>query len=320
MSFLREGDYEDDNLHEDKQDFEIEFSENEKGFQGNFLVKQEILSKIKSLTLDIKKEKIFRIPFSLNILKRKNNIFYFVSTKEMHVDIKDTKGTVFLSLINKDEIRKNLLKIDSKIRSTISTVHLGAVKILLKSEFQEGIDSPIKMALIDNRIKDRKDCILGAARGNLAYQKFMFSVYPKFGLSLDSKNLDTVLSFVHQFERENLMDAGDKVFSISYVVAYALTNSHHSIDYKKSEYIELEDVFSDIGSVEEKQFSEISPLETSWAIDIARNKPHLGEKPRMSFRGKNLMIGESSSSNTDNLLRNVSTRIDNLSQKLDLLS
>ncbi|KAL1831033.1 hypothetical protein ACET3Z_000684 [Daucus carota] len=145
-------------------------------------------------------------------------------------------------------------------------------------------------------------------------------VYPKFGLSLDSKNLDTVLSFVHQFERENLMDAGDKVFSISYVVAYALTNSHHSIDYKKSEYIELEDVFSDIGSVEEKQFSEISPLESSWAIDIARNKPHLGEKPRMSFRGKNLMIGESSTSNTDNLLRNVSTRIDNLSQKLDLLS
>jgi hypothetical protein len=317
MSFLKEKEIDDPQTSDDNQNFEIEFSENEKGFQGSFLVKQEMLSKIKNLKLDLKKEKIFRIPFSLNILKRKNNIFYFVSTKEMHVDIKDTKGSVFLSLINKDEIRKNLLKIDSKIRSTISMVHLGAVKILLKSEFQEGIDSPIKMALIDNRIKDRRDCILGAARGNLAYQKFMFSVYPKFGLSLDTKNLDTVLSFVHQFERENLMDAGDKVFSISYVVAYALTNSHHSIDYKKSEYIELEDIFSDIGSIEEKQFSEISPLENSWAIDIARNKPHLGEKPRMSFKGKNLLVGESS---TDSLLRNVSTRIDTLSQKLELLS
>lgn len=68
------------------------------------------------------------------------------------------------------------------------------------------------------------------------------------------------------------MDAGDKVFGISYIVAYALTNSHHNIDYKKSEYIKLEDVFSDIGLVGDRQCSEISPLENSWAIHIARNK------------------------------------------------
>lgn len=73
----------------------------------------------------------------------------------------------------------------------------------------------------------------------------MFSLYPKFGFSLDIKNLDRVLSFVHQFERENLMNSGDKVFSITYVVAYALTNSHHSIDYKNSEKIEIDDIFSE---------------------------------------------------------------------------
>ena len=52
-----------------------------------------------------------------------------------------------------------------------------------------------------------------------------------------------------------------------------LTNSHHSIDYKKDEYIELDNVFLQIGSVEEKQFSEISPFNNSRAIDIAKNKP-----------------------------------------------
>ncbi|KAJ9547535.1 hypothetical protein OSB04_020078 [Centaurea solstitialis] len=140
------------------------------------------------------------------------------------------KGSIFLPLITREEINRNLQKIDPKIRSTLSVVHLGAIKILLKSEFQEGIDSPIKMALVDNRINDKKDCILGAARGNLAYQIFMFFVYPKFK------------------------------FSITYLVAYALTNSHHSIDYKKSEYIEIDDVFSEIGSIEEKQFFNISPL------------------------------------------------------------
>ena len=320
---------------QEENNLEIEFSENEKGFQASFLIKQEILSKIKNCKLDLRKEKIFNIPM-LNCFKRKNNIFYYISTKEMHVDIKDTTGLVYLPLITKEEINKNLLKIDSKIRSTLSVVHLGAIKILLKAEFQEGIDSPIKMALIDNRINDRRDCILGAARGNLAYQKFMFTVYPKFGFSLDTKNIDQILSFVHDFERHDLMNAGDKVFSLTYVVAYALTNSHHSIDYKKNEYIELDDVFKEVGSVEEKQFSDISPLDNSWAIDIAKNKPILGQKPRMSFRGKTLEVGDSSntkprmsfrrdleiceSSNTNKeLLHSMSKRVDDLCQKLDHL-
>ena len=313
-----------ENPEETQNNFEIEFSENEKGFKGSFLIKQEVLSKIRKSKLDLKKEKIFNIPM-LNLLKRKNSIFYFVGTREMHVDIKDTKGSVFLPLITKEEINRNLQKIDSKTRSTINVVHLGAIKILLKAEFQEGIDSPIKMALIDNRINDRRDCILGAARGNLAYQKFMFSVYPKFSFSLDTKNLDQVLSFIHQFERENLMNAGDKVFSITYLVAYALSNSHHSIDYRKSEYIEIDDVFSQVGSIEEKQFSDISPLDSSWAIDIAKNKPLLGQKPRMSISRNSLKIGESSSrdllkeSSSRDLLKSVSKKVDDLCDRLEIL-
>ncbi|XP_074327879.1 uncharacterized protein LOC141665797 [Apium graveolens] len=175
------------------------------------------------------------------------------------------------------------------------------------------------MALIDNRINDRRDCILGAARGNLAYQKFMFTVYPKFGFSLETKNIDQILSFVHDCERHNLMNAGDKVFSLTYIVAYALTNSHHSIDYKKNEYIELDDVFSEIGSVEENQFSDISPLDNSWAIDIAKNKPFLGQKPRMSFRGRTLEVGESSNTSNKELLHSMSRRVDDLCLKLDHL-
>nr|KAJ0184531.1 hypothetical protein LSAT_V11C900505880 [Lactuca sativa] len=67
------------------------------------------------------------------------------------------------------------------------------------------------MALIDNRITDRQDCILGAAKRNLAYQKFMFSVYPKFALDLKSANIDKTLSFIHHFERSDLMSPGKTV-------------------------------------------------------------------------------------------------------------
>lgn len=309
---------------EENQDVSnIQTFESDQGFIGSFLIKQEILSKIKTTKLNLRKENIFNIPF-LDRLKRKNSVYYFVGTKEMSVDIKDTTGAVYLPLITKEEINRNLQKINSKIRSTISMVHLGAIKILLKSEFQEGINSPIKMVLMDNRINDRKDCILGAARGNLAYQKFMFTVYPKFGFSLNTKNLDKTLSFVHQFERSDLMNTGDKVFSITYLVAYALTNSHHSIDYKKKEYIELEDVFNEVGTIEEKQFSEITPMDNSWAINIAKDKKIMGEKYQPRIKRNTLEIGEPSKysfSNTEpseqDILKSVSKRIDNLSHQLE---
>ncbi|KAI3701987.1 hypothetical protein L6452_27534 [Arctium lappa] len=148
-------------------------------------------------------------------------------------------------------------------------------------------------------------------------------------LTLISKVFDISKEDKLKFERENLMSPGDKVFSITYLVAYALTNSHHSVDYKKSEYIEIEDVFSEIGGIEEKQFSSLSPLDNSWAIDIAKNKLILDQKPRMSFRNNHLEIGESSNIRYEplsirelsqrDMLHSVSIRVDDLCEKLELL-
>ncbi|KAL7585320.1 hypothetical protein Lser_V15G44089 [Lactuca serriola] len=193
----------------------LTYVEDEDGFHANLLIKQDLLSRVKKIDLKIKKENIFKnVPSKLSILnplKRKNEIFYFVSTKEMSVDIKDTIGAVFLPLLTKEQIHNNLKSIPVEIRSKIRMVHIGAVKILIKSQFQAGINSPIKMALINNRITDRQDCILGAAKGNLAYQKFMFSVYPKFALDLKYANIDKTLSFIHHFERSDLMSPGKTV-------------------------------------------------------------------------------------------------------------
>ncbi|AFP95346.1 movement protein [Soybean Putnam virus] len=297
---------------------QITFNESSKGFDASLLIKQSVLSRINKTNLSLNKNDVFKIP-SLGFLKRKNEVYYYVSTKEIHVDIKDTKGTVYLPFITKEEVNTNLQKIKSEVRSKISTVHLGAIKVLIKASFQAGIDSPIKMAIIDNRINDRKDCILGAARGNLCYQKFMFTVYPKFEISINTKNLDQVLSFIHHFERENLMNSGDKVFSLTYVVGYALSNSVHSIDYKHKEYIEIDQVFSDIGHVEEKQFSDISPIEDTWALDIAQNKGRLGQGPIRSIRGNTMHIG-STSRPKDISLVDISKQIDEFGKTLKTLS
>ncbi|GJS53401.1 reverse transcriptase domain-containing protein [Tanacetum coccineum] len=152
------------------------------------------------------------------------------------------------------------------------------------SGFREGSDT--------NKIESRKDCILGIARGNLAYSRFMFTVYPQYGLSLDTKDLDQTLAFVHEFERSDLMKPGNKVFSITYLVAYALTSSHHSIDYKEKEYIEIDDLFNEIGSVEGSKFATIKPIDETWAIDIAKNKKLIGQKPPTQVKRNKLHIGE----------------------------
>ncbi|XP_022014895.1 uncharacterized protein LOC110914410 [Helianthus annuus] len=164
------------------------------------------------------------------------------------------------------------------------------------------------MALVNNRIINRQDALLGAIQGNLAYGKFMFTIYPKFALHRDSKDFDKTLSFIHQCERTDLMEPGNKVFTINYLISYALTNSTHSIEYKEKENITIEDIFSEIGIIEGSKFSEPSQLQENWAIDIARNKHILGTKPRHSFAGPSLQIRESS--NAEDLMRSMSERID----------
>ncbi|ALD49086.1 ORF1 [Atractylodes mild mottle virus] len=283
-----------DSDHSEEQS-QITFCENDKGFCGNLLINQATLKQVNRINLGLKVDDVFKTSKLCQFFKRKNQIYYHVSTKEVHVDIVDTKGSVYLPLITREEVNNNLRHLKSEVRSKISTIHLGAVKILIKAEFQAGIDSPIKMALIDNRINDRKDCILGAARGNLCYQKFMFTVYPKYDISIKTKNLDQVLSFVHHFEREDLMNPGDKVFSLTYLVGYALANSVHSVDYKHQEYIELDQVFSEVGQIEEKQFSDIKPMDTSWAIDIARGKRIMGKNLNPEVKGTTLHVGSSTS-------------------------
>lgn len=315
---------------------EVIHQENERGFTSDFMIHQDQLNKIKKVELGLKKESVFRIPNKLtqfinNVSQRKNEIFYCISTKEMSIDIKNVKGQIYLPLLTKEEINSRLNTIPIEVRKKISMVHLGAVKILIKAQFRDGINTPLKMALIDNRINDRKDCILGAAQGNLAYGRFMFTVYPKFGISLQTQNLDQVLSFVHDFERHKLMNEGDKVFSITYLVGYALTNSHHSIDYKNNSNIQLEDVFQEIGRIEESQFCDLTPLDNSWAIDIAKNKKYLGQPLPNQRISRNILeiqngnstprtsISQTGYTPDRRLLASMSKRIEDFGEKLDHL-
>nr|AGT41976.1 movement protein [Dahlia mosaic virus] len=293
----------------------ISFSETNKGFVSDYMINSDYLEKIMKLKLKLDTKQVFNQPSNIQRLvskafSRKNNTFYCFNTEELSVDIKDTTGEVYLPLLTKGEITRRLLTVKPELRKTINMVHIGAVKILLKAQFRDGINFPIKMALVDNRIINRQDALLGAVQGNLAYGKFMFTVYPKFALHRDSKDFDKTLSFIHQCERTDLMEPGNKVSTTNYLISYALTNSTHSIEYKEKENITLDDVFSEIGTVEGSKFAEPSQIQENWAIDIAREKQTLGFQPRNSFTGIPLQIGDSSRNTEKQLIRSMSEKVD----------
>ncbi|ACB69763.1 movement protein [Lamium leaf distortion virus] len=287
----------------EKEENVFSFStENSTGFSAELIISNKQLEeRISKATLDLKIESVFNLQPSLvqamrNAFRRKNTIMYCVSTKEISIDISEAIGNVYLPLITNEEIQSKLQKMKPKERNTISTLHIGAIKILLKAQFRNGINTPVKMALLDNRINNREEALLGAAKGNLAYGKFMFTAYPKFGVNIFTKNLNQVLSLIHEFSYKDFMNKGDKIMSVTYLVGYALSNSHHSIDYQSSKTIELEDVFQEIGNVNQSSFCTLENDDCEWAIDIAKNKEPLGKPKRTLVKNNLLSVGSSSSS------------------------
>lgn len=269
----------------------FESTSNQNGYSAEGIIAQDLINQINKKKLDLSINQIFQqIPFYKNVFKRKNILYHCISEKELSIDVFDTIGTVYLPLITKEEINKRLSKI--KERSQITTIHLGAIKMLFTAHFRNGIESPLKMALIDDRIIDRQDCILGAARGTLAYGKFMFTVNPQYPIDIKNRDLNKVLSFIHEFERPDFMRPGNRVFSVTYKICYALSNSVHSVAYKDRPTIELDDVFKQFGDASESPFCPIDKKDCSWAIDIASNKPAIGSSSRTSTSGNSLRIGE----------------------------
>jgi len=104
-------------------------------------------------------------------------------------------------LITLDQIKKKIVTIPSKDRPKIGYIHLGVVRIHIQASFQKGLDTPITLMLMHNRIRNRPEALLGILRGNLKYQKLGFTVYPGFGLPI--KDLDTcrALNLRYDFSR-----------------------------------------------------------------------------------------------------------------------
>ncbi|AES66691.2 viral movement protein [Medicago truncatula] len=246
----------------------LNITEEDGNYEGSILIDPTLFQKIQKEDLDLTndanmkgKEKIGGIMKRFN--QKENIIYYGKLINESPTDIADAQGHTYIKLLDKKklmELKRNIKK--EEHRNRIGYIHIGAIQVLIKSTFQEGINSPLELILKDDRITDSVDKILGVVEGNLAYVKLKFEIHPNIGIPLDTQRLDQALTLEHKLLRGNLMKPGDKIFSITYCVNYALTNSHHRITFRNNNRIDVPSLFEDIGKIYYPKRNEITELGT----------------------------------------------------------
>jgi hypothetical protein len=246
----------------------LHITEEDGNYEGSILIDPSLFRKIQKEDLDLTKdanmkgkEKIGGIMKRFN--QKENIIYYGKIISETPTDIADAQGHTCIQLLNKKKLMELKRNIKSEEhRNKIGYIHIGAIQVLIKATFQEGINSPVELVLKDDRITDPVDKILGVIEGNLAYVKLKFEIHPNIGIPLDTQRLDQTLTLEHRFLRNNLMRSGDKIFSITYCVNYALTNSHHSITFRNNKRIDVPSLFEDIGKIYYPKRNQLTDLGT----------------------------------------------------------
>ncbi|CAI0418352.1 unnamed protein product [Linum tenue] len=162
---------------------------------------------------------------------------------ETTIPIEQTKGDFLIQIINKEQIRKKLSKLQQEERNRIAYIHISTIQIIFKSIMKTRISAPIELEIRDDRLINNEESIIAKGQGNLGVGIIKFDINLQQGLSLTDGNLDSSIIIKYELKRDNFMRENSKPFSVTYQINYALTNSHHSLTFKDKEVITIEDLF-----------------------------------------------------------------------------
>lgn len=169
----------------------IDYQDEETGeYKQEILIDKKKLKQIQHEHFSLSNYSGFKINTlqKLGIKPRNHHLFYGLNIQERALDINITSNKVIIPLLCRKDIQDKLQKIKPEIKSKLGWIHIGAIQIIIKSTFKEGIDSPIELAIMDNRIQNREEACLGILRGNLQYGKLKFNIYPRISYHLQDKD------------------------------------------------------------------------------------------------------------------------------------
>ena len=164
-------------------------------------------NKIEEAYLSLTAEENFKRKFnkSKEFFSRKNILKFGIMIGEEAIPIETTQGNIVISTIDKTQIEKRIETFSEKEKSKIGYIHISTIQILIKSTFMKGIDSPLKIALEDSRILDKRQATIAQGKCNLKYGKIKFDINLQMGLSLKDKDLDRSIVFHYKLENSNFM-------------------------------------------------------------------------------------------------------------------
>ncbi|KAL0427880.1 UNVERIFIED_CONTAM: movement protein [Sesamum latifolium] len=192
---------------------------------------------------------IGRVLNQIGLNQRRHHIIYKVSSGEFAIPMELTGNVMEMQLIPKKEILEELSKLREEVAVTMKWMHIGAIEVVIKAIFKEGIDSEIHLSIMDRRINNLRDGCLGTMIGNLYAGKLMFDIHPRIAYNLADQDFSRVLTLHQDFKRKDLMKEGNRPYSITYRIAYALSNTHHSDLFLRKEYIEIPRIFKKFAKV-----------------------------------------------------------------------
>ncbi|KAL0438913.1 UNVERIFIED_CONTAM: movement protein [Sesamum latifolium] len=177
----------------------------------------------------------------------------FQNDGEFAIPMELTGNVMEMQLIPKEEILEELSKLREEVAVTMKWIHIGASDVVIKATFKEGIDSEIHLSIMDRRINNLRDGCLGTMIGNLYAGKLMFDIHLRIAYNLVDQDFSRVLTLHQDFKRKDLMKEGNRPYSITYRIAYALSNTHHSDLFLRKEYIEIPRIFKEFAKVAGKE-------------------------------------------------------------------
>ncbi|KAL0358194.1 UNVERIFIED_CONTAM: movement protein [Sesamum calycinum] len=233
----------------------LQTSESLWGFFSKMMVSNKTMERIMRQDSNLSPYDGFRIGGIGKVLnqiglnQRKHHIIYKVSSDEFAIPMEFTGNVMEMQLIPKEEILEELSSLREEIIVTMKWIHIGTIKVVIKATFKEGIDSEIHLSIMDRRINNLRDGCLGTMIGNLYAGKLMFDIYPRIAYNLADQDFSRVLTLHQDFKRKDLMKEGNRPYSITYRIAYALSNTHHSDLFLRKEYIEIPRIFKEFAKV-----------------------------------------------------------------------
>ncbi|KAL0347764.1 UNVERIFIED_CONTAM: movement protein [Sesamum calycinum] len=108
---------------------------------------------------------------------------------------------------------------------------------------------PISVHMMDSEleelVKSQPDRTKPEETSHNLQRKLMFDIHPRIAYNLADQDFSRVLTLHQDFKRKDLMKEGNRPYSITYRIAYALSNTHHSDLFLRKEYIEIPRIFKE---------------------------------------------------------------------------